>query len=402
MTTLPLALLTLAIWFTLVLARGNFWQARETDEQLPRYERAGRPQRLRVTAIVPARNEADVIARSVKSLLAQDCDCDFDVIVVDDQSGDGTGGIALQAGGAVDGSDRLTVLRGEAPPPGWTGKLNAMRRGLAHVEDRAQAVHAPSGAPAFSSPDYLFFTDADIEHEPDVLSRLLGGAVAERRVLVSLMAQLGCDSRAERWLVPAFVYFFDMLYPFAWVNDPRRATAAAAGGCMLVERAALERVGGLESIRSALIDDCALGAALKKTGPIFLGLTHRVKSLRAYSRLADIRRMVVRSAYTELRHSPLRLAGAVLGMAATFLAPPLLAGSADAATGLVALAAFALMVLSYRPMLRRYRLSAWRGLFLPVVAALYVAFTIESAFAHWRGKGGAWKGRYQAADGGAS
>jgi len=231
---------------------------------------------------------------------------------------------------------------------------------------------------------------------------LVGGAEAGDLVLVSLMAQLACASRAERWLVPAFVYFFDMLYPFAWVNDPRRATAAAAGGCMLVRPDALRRAGGLETIRDALIDDCALGAAMKRTGPIFLGLTHRVVSLRPYPRFSDLRRMVVRSAYAELCYSPMRLVGAVCGMALTFLAPPLLAGAADAATGLMALAAWALMALSYRPMLGRYRLGGWRGIFLPVIAALYTLFTLESALAHWRGKGGAWKGRYQAAAGGGS
>ena len=387
MIAFGLALLTLAIWLTLVFARGNFWQARETDELLPPFDGA---RRLRVTAIVPARNEADVIARSVTSLLKQDCPCEFDVIVVDDQSADGTGDIARRAGDALAASGRLTVLRGEDPPAGWTGKLNTMRAGLAHVDARVDR------------PDYIFFTDADIEHAPDVLSRLVGGAERDGLTLVSLMAQLACVSRAERWLVPAFIFFFDMLYPFAWVNDPKRNVAAAAGGCMLVRREALRRAGGLEVIRDALIDDCALGAAMKKTGPIFLGLTHRVASLRPYPHLADIRRMVVRSAYAELRYSPLRLAGATLGMAATFLAPPVLAGHPDATTGLIALTAYALLVLSYRPMLRRYRLGAWRGLFLPVVAGLYMIFTLESALAHARGKGGAWKGRYQAANGSAS
>ena len=227
----------------------------------------------------------------------------------------------------------------------------------------------------------------------------VGGAERGGLTMVSLMARLACDSRAERWLVPAFVYFFQMLYPFAWVNNPRRRMAAAAGGCMLVRREALSRAGGLEAVRGALIDDCALGAAMKTTGPIFLGLTQRVKSLRPYPHLADIRRMVVRSAYAELDYSPLKLAGATLGMALTFLAPAVLAGHSDATTGMIALAAYAIMALSYRPMLRFYGLSGWRGLFLPAVAALYMAFTVESALAHARGRGGAWKGRFQAAGG---
>ncbi len=386
MIALALALLTLAIWLVLIFARGFYWQARESDEALsPVSDEAAR--RLRVVAIVPARDEAQTIARCVTSLLRQDCAVAFDVVVVDDQSSDDTGAIAREAAEALGASERLTVLRSEDPPPGWTGKINAMRAGLAHVDARA------GGAP-----DYILFTDADIEHAPDTLARLVGGAEADGRTLVSLMAKLACDSAAERWLMPAFVYFFQMLYPFAWVNDPRRSVAAAAGGCMLVRRDALARAGGLEVIRDALIDDCALGAAMKTTGPIFLGLTQRVRSLRPYPHLADIRRMVVRSAYAELDYSPVKLAVATLGMAATFIAPAALAGHSDPTTGMAALAAYIVMVLSFRPMLRFYGLGAWRGLFLPVVAGFYMAFTLQSALAHARGRGGAWKGRYQAAE----
>lgn len=382
------AAITLAIWLTLVLARGYFWQARESDDSLPIIADA-EARELRVTAIVPARDEAETIARCVTSLLRQECAVRFDVVVVDDQSSDGTGDIARAAAQAFGAADRLTVLRGEDPPTGWTGKLNAMRAGLALVDAR------PIGERA----DYILFTDADIEHAPDVLGRLVGGAERQGLTLVSLMAKLACVSRAERWLIPAFVYFFQMLYPFAWVNDPRRRIAAAAGGCMLVRRDALARAGGLDAIRAALIDDCALGAAMKATGPIFLGLTRRVTSLRPYPRLADIRRMIVRSAYAELGYSPLRLAGATLGMAVTFLAPVVLAGHSDPATGMMALGAYVMMALSYRPMLRFYGLGAWRGLFLPAIAAVYMAFTLESALAHWRGEGGAWKGRFQASAG---
>lgn len=379
-----LSVLTLAVWLALIFARGFFWQARESDDGLVPLA-AGAAGATRVTAIVPARDEAETIGRCVTSLLQQDCPFPFDVVVVDDQSSDGTGDFARRAAEAIGAGDRLTVLAGSAPPAGWTGKLNAMQTGLAFVETRGEA------------PTHILFTDADIEHAPDSLARLAAGAVCENRTLVSLMAQLACESRAERWLTPAFVYFFAMLYPFAWVNDPRKRTAAAAGGCMLVDRAALAEAGGLAAIRGALIDDCALGAAMKRVGPVWLGLTHRVVSLRPYPRMADIRRMVVRSAYAELRYSPLRLLGAMLGLTATFLLPPALAAHADFSVGGPALLAYVLMVLSYRPMLRRYGLGAWRGLFLPVVAALYMAFTVESAIVHALGRGGAWKGRYQAA-----
>ena len=385
MIAFALALLTLAIWLALIFARGFFWQARESDESLAPVA-AEAAASLRVTAIVPARDEARTIARCVTSLLRQEGGVAFDIVVVDDQSGDGTGEIARKAAEAAGAADRLTVLRGEDPPPGWTGKINAMRAGLAHVDSRA--------GPA---PDYILFTDADIEHAPDTLARLVGGAERGRLSLVTLMAKLACDSAAERWLTPAFVYFFQMLYPFAWVNDPRRGAAAAAGGCMLVRREALTNAGGLEVIRDALIDDCALGAALKKTGPVFLGLTTRAASLRPYPHLSDIRRMVVRSAYAELDYSPLKLAFATLGMALTFVAPAVLAGHSESTTGMMALAAYMMMVLSYRPMLRFYGLGAWRGLFLPAVAVFYMVFTLESALAHMRGRGGAWKGRYQAA-----
>ena len=240
------------------------------------------------------------------------------------------------------------------------------------------------------------FSDADIAYAPHVLTRLVAIACAKSSVLTSLMVKLRCESAAERWLVPAFVFFFQMLYPFAWVNDPRRRTAAAAGGCMLARREALAAAGGLEALRGALIDDCALGALMKRQGPIWLGLTESVHSLRAYPAFADFRRMVARSAFAELRYSPLRLAGAVAGMALVYLAPPFFAlfahGLAQAAGAL----AWAMMALALVPTLRLYERPLAGGLALPAIAAAYIAFTLDSAMQYWRGRGGYWKGRIQA------
>ncbi len=240
------------------------------------------------------------------------------------------------------------------------------------------------------------FSDADIRYAPRVLSRLTAIAQAKQTVLTSLMVKLNCESAAERWLTPAFIFFFQMLYPFPWVNDPRRALAAAAGGCMLVKPEALRKAGGLEALRSALIDDCALGRNMKRQGPIWLGLTEDVDSLRPYPVFADFRRMVVRSAYAELRFSPLRLAGALAGMALVYLAPPLLALFARGLPQIAGALAWVLMAIALMPTLRLYRRPFATGFALPGVAAVYVAFTLESAIQYWRGRGGYWKGRFQA------
>ena len=369
-----LALLSLAIWLALLLGRGFFWRTRERDDRNEPPEPGTWPS---VAAVVPARNEAELIARSVGSLLAQDYPGRFRVILVDDQSGDGTGAAALALG-----NERLTVLNGAAHPAGWTGKLFAVHQGVTRAN-------------AENPPDYLWLTDADIAHAPDNLRRLVARAEANKFVLVSLMAKLNCESFAERFLVPAFVFFFDMLFPFAWANDPKKRTAAAAGGCMLVGREALARAGGIEAVRGEIIDDCALARRLKAQGPIWLGLTERAARLRPYPHIADIRAMVSRSAYAQLGYSPLVLAGTVFGMALLYIVP--LAGLAM--SGLAALfGAFALAVMAvmFQPMLRLYRLSPFWGLALPAIGVFYAAFTIDSAVQHWRGRGGMWKGRAQA------
>lgn len=363
-----LALVPLAVWLYLLLGRGFFWLARERDDR----DAPAPSVWPSVTAVVPARDEADVIQRSVGSLLAQDYQGRFRVILVDDQSSDGTAGL-------VSGCE---VIQGTPRPPGWTGKLWALHQGIA----------------AAGACDYLWLTDADIAHAPDNLAKLVARAESGRLVLTSLMAKLHCASFAEKLLIPAFVFFFDMLFPFGWVNDPRAKTAAAAGGCMLVKRAALERAGGIDAIRSEIIDDCALGRAMKAQGPIWLGLTGRSVSLRPYAGMNEIARMIARSAYAQLSYSPLQLAGTVIGMALVYALAPLLAVFARGPVQLAGIAAWALMGIAFAPMARFYRLSPLWGLALPLIGALYGAFTLASAIQHWRGRGGMWKGRAQAMD----
>ena len=384
MMVVAVSLVPLAIWAYLLFGRGRFWLCGERDDSAVRRLSTEVVAWPSVVAIIPARDEADMIARSVGSLLRQDYLGSLSVVLVDDQSTDGTADAALAEAKAAKGADRLEIVAGSGPPPGWTGKLAAMRLGLGKVETRAD------------KPEFVLFTDADIAYAPHVLSRLVTIARANKSVLTSLMVKLRCESMAERWLAPAFVFFFQMLYPFAWVNDPRKAIAAAAGGSMLVRREALHAAGGLEAVRGALIDDCALGALMKGQGPIWLGLTESVDSLRAYSTFAEFSRMVSRSAFAELRYSSLRLAGAIGVMALVYLAPPLFAifarGPAQAAGAL----AWAMMALAFAPMLRLYGRPLIGGFALPAIAAAYVAFTFDSALQYWRGRGGYWKGRFQA------
>jgi len=302
---------------------------------------------------------------------------------VDDQSRDATAQVAREAAAALSAGDRLTVLSGRALPPGWTGKLWAQQQGIEFAENAA------------SPPDYLLLTDADIVYTPDALASLIARAERHGFVLTSLMAKLRCKSFAERMFVPAFIFFFQMLYPFAWAGDPRRSTAAAAGGCMLIRRDALQAAGGLASIRGALIDDCALAKTLKPHGPTSIALTERVRSVRAYPAVGDIRRMVSRTAYAQLRYSPLLLAGTILGLALTYLAPVALAVFASGIPQFAGIFAWVLMAFAFRPTLRFYRMSWLWAPALPAIAAAYMAFTVDSAYQHARGRGGMWKGRAQ-------
>jgi len=378
-----IASMVLAIWLYLIAARGGFWRAAERDDENLAADAAGE-QWPAVTAVIPARDEAECLGDTVTSLLRQDYPGPFNLVVIDDQSRDATAAVARDAAAALGAGDRLTLLAGRALPAGWTGKLWAQQQGV-----EAAAANDPL-------PAYLLLTDADIVYAPEALSRLVARAQRGGFVLVSLMAKLRCESFAERAFVPAFIFFFQMLYPFAWANDPHRATAAAAGGCMLVRRDALEPAGGLAAIRGALIDDCALASALKRHGRIFIALTERVHSVRAYPAVADIRRMVARTAYAQLRYSPLILCATVFALALTYLAPVALALFAAGLAQFIGIFTWLLMALAFRPMLRFYRLSAWRGLALPAIAAMYMAFTLDSAYQHARGRGGMWKGRAQA------
>lgn len=378
------AVFLLALWLYLLAGRGLFWLARQRDD---RPEPPAPPAWPDIVAVIPARDEAASIGQAVRSLLGQDYPGRLQAIVVDDASQDATAETAADAADAIGARERLTLLRGRPLPAGWTGKLWAVKQGVEAAESRR--------------PKYLLLTDADIVYAPGALRRLVARAEQRGTVLTSVMVKLRCASFAERCLIPAFVFFFQMLYPFAWVNRAERATAAAAGGCMLVDAGALATAGGIEGIRSALIDDCALAGEMKSVGPIWLGLSEHVTSIRAYDGFAPIRRMVTRSAYAQLGYSPLLLAATVLAMAATFLAGPALAIFGTGPTALLGAAVWALMAVAYQPTLRLYQLSPLWGPALPAIALVYTLWTVESALQYARGQGGQWKGRVQAAPRGA-
>jgi hopene-associated glycosyltransferase HpnB len=365
-------------WAGLLVARGRFWDA-SADRLRPADPDGPAPP---VHAIVPARNEADVIERTLSSLLAQDYPGPFAITLVDDRSEDGTGDLARATAVRRD----ATVVEGRPRPDGWTGKVWALAEGVA-------AVRAAGAEPA-----YWWFSDADVEHDADTLSRLVATAERDRRALVSQMVALHCASSWERLLIPAFVFFFRMLYPFAWVNDDRRATAAAAGGCVLLRDDALVRIGGVERIKSELIDDCALAAAVKRDGGgLWLGLATRSRSVRPYRSFATIWSMVSRTAYTQLRYSPLLLAGTVAGMLLLYYVPvaAMFAGARRRRRDIALPGAIAwlLMAAAYAPTLRLYRIRSRNAFALPFAALLYTAMTVDSARRHRAGRGGAWKGR---------
>jgi len=362
-----------AIWLYLIGFRGRFWWVRQPALV------SSAPQRS-IVAVIPARNETAVIGRALSSLLAQQYPGPLHIVVVDDHSSDGTARVARVAGG----HDRLTVVAAQPVPAGWTGKLWAVRQGI-EIARRWR-------------PDYLLLTDADIVHAPENLAGLVAQAESGGYDLVSLMVRLHCRSLWERLLIPAFVFFFFKLYPPRRVADPSRRTAAAAGGCMLIRQDTLERIGGVDSIRHEIIDDCALARRVKAVGAVWLGAAGAASSIREYRSWRPIWNMIARCAFAQLGYSASALVGTVALMSVMYLAPPLLLLLSDASAGrMLGATAWLGMSLAFLPILRSYRCPIGLAPLLPGIALFYTAATVASAILFWRGRGGYWKGRFQAA-----
>ena len=376
-----LCALSFAAWCALVFANGRFWIG---DQRLDGRAPAP-PAWPSVVAVVPARDEAALLPETLRSLLDQDYPGAFRIVLADDESSDGTAEVAARTARAHPNGAQLRVVATTPRPAGWVGKMWAVESGVRAASEIGE------------KPEFWLFTDADIRHGADSVRRLVAKAEADRLDLVSQMVLLHAGSGWGALLVPAFVYFFQKLYPFPRTNDPRSRMAAAAGGCVLVRRDALARAGGIEALRGEVIDDCALGQAVKAGGPIWLGLSTVERSVRPYTGIGDVWRMVVRSAYTQLRHSPLLLVGSVAGLVLLYLVPPLAALSwplhGQPVAGALGVAAWALLAASFVPTLALYgRAPAW-GLALPIAGVLYTAMTIDSARRHHRAGGAAWKGR---------
>ncbi len=380
--------LSLLIWGYLLLGRGGFWRIHDAarsfcSQEKSFQEKSAHEDPVRIAVIVPARNEADVVGGAIRSLLRQTGQNSVHIFLVDDGSTDSTARVAREAAVAAGRAEELTVIAAGPLPAGWSGKLWAMQQGI----DLARKI----------GPDFFLLTDADIEHAPDSLSTLVSIAQSGPCDLVSFMVKLHCETPAEKLLIPAFVFFFFKLYPPAWIANRRRATAGAAGGCILIRPAALEQAGGIQAIRGEVIDDCALAERVKRSGGrLWLGASTAATSLRPYGSFSEIGRMISRSAFNQLRHSNLLLLLSILGMAATYLLPPaLVLLSHRAAPAILGAAAWLLMVFTYVPVLRLYGLSPVWALALPLVAAFYAGATFHSAWKYWAGRGGEWKGRIQ-------
>ena len=381
-----LGIVALGIWLHLFFARGWFWRVKKFDgDGAEKEELSEWP---RVVAVVPARNEAETIERAVSSLVQQEYRGVLSVVVVDDHSEDGTGAVARRTAEALGAGERVKVCSAAELPEGWTGKVWALNQGVSAVGGTGEG------------PDYFWFSDADVEHAPDTLQRLVGRAERDKLDLASLMVLLQAKTFPERALVPAFLYFFLMLYPPRWIANERARTAGAAGGCILLRREALERIGRFAAIRSDVIDDCALAQTVKHAGGrIWMGLTRKSSSLRGYGTFAEIRDLVARTAFTQLRYSALLLLGTLAGMFVTYLAPVLLLFLPDLSARTLGLVAWLLMTASFVPTVRFYGLSPLWAPMLPLTALFYSYATWVSALRYWLGRGGLWKGRAQAPKG---
>jgi hopene-associated glycosyltransferase HpnB len=381
---LLISVVALAAWVYLIAFRGGFWKSRPVLE-------AGTPSgHLSVAVVVPARNEAENIRQSLGSLAAQEYPGSLRIVLVDDNSTDGTAEVAASAGAGA----RVEIVKGAPLPGGWSGKMWAVHQGLAHEAVRLA--------------DYVLLTDADVVHAPDHVAALVAKAERGGLDLVSEMVRLHCATAAERALIPAFVFFFQMLYPFAWVADAKKRTAGAAGGTMLLRRTVLDGVQGVERIRQRLIDDCALAREIKRNGGrIWLGhadvchvdgeavrhVEARAESTRVYAKTRDVWNMIARTAYEQLHRSLPMLLGCVAGMTLLYCVPPLTAVLAHGAARALGIAAWLLMAICFQPTLRRYGCSALWGVALPGIAVFYVCATVDSAVRHYRGRGGGWKDR---------
>jgi hopene-associated glycosyltransferase HpnB len=374
--------LSLTIWIYLILFRGNFWLCNQYLEDLPLDSKPS------VTIIIPARNEAENISICIESLLNQDYQGIFKIVLIDDQSEDNTAEIAQKIAIENKKENQLIIIKGESLPSGWSGKLWAMSQGIFW------------GKKHFKT-DYFLFTDGDIKHSENNLTQLLAKAEKNNLDLVSLMVKLRCESFWEKLLIPAFIFFFQKLYPFPLVNNASKKIAAAAGGCILIRETALTRIGGVEALKKALIDDCTLASLVKKTLPInhgiWLGLSDTTTSLRSYSSLTPIWNMVTRTAFTQLNYSFLLLIGTILGMFIIYLVPLFILIFAIFTANLtlifLAIITLFLMALSYYPTIKLYQLPFFFCLVLPAIALLYSLMTIDSAVRYLQGKGGQWKGR---------
>lgn len=385
-----------AVWAYLFLGRGAFWRPRKFDGDANNIPLPAR--RPRIQVIIPARNEAPAIGVTISALLHQEYPGELRIAVVDDHSSDGTAEVARAAAASSRGEERVTILSAPALDPGWTGKLWALQHGVRTAPLAAEAANERLAASVRSTmPDFYWFTDADIEHAPDTLRRLVARAERDRLDMVSLMVLLRSRTFPEKALIPPFLYFFLQLYPPLWIADARSRTAGAAGGCLLIRRERLERIGGLVAIRDAVIDDCALARAVKGSGGrIWMGVTRASVSLRDYHHFAEIRDMIARTAFTQLGYSPGVLFFAFAGLLLTYIAPVLLVIAGRGWPRALGALAWLMMSLTFLPIVRYYRLSLAWAVSLPAAAVFYTYATLLSAARFWLGRGGQWKGRIQA------